>query len=100
MFGAVMKTTSTAGSSITARQSSDAATNPNEPSASSRRAGTVSAQCTSDGSNVRSSKWVRMRCIERAWACPSQPRPMTPIPICRRPRLERSITVTIAILPA
>ena len=38
MFGAVMTTTSTAGSSITARQSALAAAKPNEPSASSRRA--------------------------------------------------------------
>ena len=53
MFGAAMKTTSTAGSSITARQSAVAAGEAERARPRRRRApGTVSPQTTSSGSNV------------------------------------------------
>ena len=84
MFGAAMKTTSTSGSSTTARQSAAARANPNEPTASSRRSGSVSPQTTSSASKSRSANSVGMRSSERLWAWPSQPKPITPTPIRRR----------------
>ena len=84
MLGAAMKTTSTSGSSTTARQSTDARANRNEATACSTRAGSVSLQATSTGSYVRSANSVGIRSSERLCACPSQPKPITPTPIRRR----------------
>src|SRR3954454_1187309 len=86
MFGAATYTTSTAGSSITARQPASARAKPNERTASSRRSGIVSPQTTSSASNSRSGNSVGMRSSERLCACPSQPKPITPTPMRRRAR--------------
>ena len=59
--------------------------------ASSRRAGTLSAQLTSTGSKARSGNSVGMRRNDRLCAWPIQPKPITPMPI-RRAHRRRSRT--------
>src|ERR1700754_4142065 len=71
---------------MTARQSASARAKPNERTASSRRSASVSPQTTSSASNSRSGNSVGMRSSERLWACPSQPKPITPTPMRRRAR--------------
>ena len=61
MFGAVTTTTSTSSLSITSRQSSVAAANPNDSVACSRRAATLSAQMARRGWYVRSANSVGRR---------------------------------------
>ena len=67
-LGAAMNTTSTSGSSTTRRQSADPRLYPNDSIASSTRAGTVSLQITSSGSNPRPGNSVLILCMERLWA--------------------------------
>src|SRR5919107_925938 len=67
-----MNTASTSGSSTTRRQSAEPRRYPNDSTASFTRAGTVSLQITSSGSNSRSPNSVLIRCIERRCPCPSR----------------------------
>jgi hypothetical protein len=105
-FGAAMKTTSTSESSMTRRQSAAPRLYPKDPIASSTRAGTASLQITSSGSNSRSGNSVLIRCIERLWAWPSQPKPIRPTPMRRRAALSPEgadlgcVVVTAAAAPS